>query len=540
MNNIKSLLGVFLWIGLEAGAQPVERVLPMAGTPSLSGSFGELRATHLHAGVDFRTGGRTGLPVRCVDDGIVARVNISAGGYGQALYIEHPDGVTSVYAHLARFHPRVEALVREIQYREERFEIDEEVKTLRLFFRKGDTIAWSGNTGSSGGPHLHFEYRNTLTEMALDPLYYIRVRDQIAPVFHALYLYRADGEGREERVGQLFPRVVAGNTYRAEAVRVPAGKIGIGAWITDAMNGSSGKLGVHTLEVTVDGEPLFVLILNRLSFDRTELIHALKDFSLYTEGKTVYRCFGRSLRELAGVRMTDDGWMELAEGAERTVEVKATDRSGNIVRLRFQVIGLPAPKPKSGKVLKPGCPHRLAAGRYSLFLDSAALFSAVDSLASVDPAGSFVVSETVRPLKTKGILRISGVSDPRTVICRFTEKGKREALRTFRDSAGMYALVGTLGKFTYVRDTVPPVIEYTGVSGGTVRIRIKDDCAGIDTYRVEANGEWMLFEYDAKTATLAGDLRDSRLKKGQTNRLVVSVTDRAGNKHEKRFQVPIR
>ncbi len=540
VKKIKLLFGIFLRIGLETVAQPVDRLLPLAGTPLLSGSFGELRATHVHTGIDFRTGGRTGLPVRCVDDGVIARVNISAGGYGQALYIEHPDGLTSVYAHLARFHPRIESLVREIQYRKERFEIDEELKTHRLFFQKGDTIAWSGNTGSSGGPHLHFEYRNTLTEMALNPLYYIRIRDQIAPVFHALYLYRADETGREERIRQVHLQAAAGNIYRAGTVRVPSGKIGVGAWITDAMNGSSGKLGIHTLEVTVDGEPLFVLILNRLSFDRAQWIHALKDFSLYTEGKTVYRCFGKPLQELIGVWMIDDGWIELAEGEKKAVEVKATDRNGNSARFQFQLTGLPALQPKGGKVLQPGHSYRLTAGNYSLLLDSAALFSAVDSLACCDTSGFFVVSETVHPLKTRGILKIFDVSDPRSVICRMTEKGKIEALRTFRDSAGIYASVGALGKFTFVRDTVPPAIEYTGVSGGILRIRIRDDCSGIDSYRVETNGRWMLFEYDAKTATLSGNIRNSHLQKGQTNHLVVFVTDQAGNKQEKHFRVPVR
>ena len=156
-------------------------VKPIAGRTLLSGNFGELRATHLHSGVDIKTGGVEGMPVICIQDGVVSRIAVSPVGYGLALYIDHPDGTTSVYGHLQRFEPCLAALVREIQYEKESFRIDENVLSRQLCYRQGDTIAYSGNSGSSAGPHLHFEIRNTRTEHTWNPLLFYSVRDLKAP-----------------------------------------------------------------------------------------------------------------------------------------------------------------------------------------------------------------------------------------------------------------------------------------------------------------------------------------------------------------------
>ena len=158
------LLLMLLLLSSNVWARTDTLLYPLKNIPLLSGNFGELRATHLHSGLDFKTEGREGLPVICVKEGIVARVKVSATGYGNALYLEHEGGITTVYAHLSRFSPRVAKVVRNIQYNKESFEVDENMLGYELRFHAGDTIAYSGNTGSSGGPHLHFEVRDTKTE----------------------------------------------------------------------------------------------------------------------------------------------------------------------------------------------------------------------------------------------------------------------------------------------------------------------------------------------------------------------------------------
>ena len=154
---------------------------PLPGTPLLSGNFFELRGTHFHAGLDFKTGGKEGLPVICVKDGYLARVCVSPTGYGNALYLAHEGGITTVYGHLRRFVPRVARLVRDMQYRKESFAVDTVLLADSIFFHAGDTIAYSGNTGSSGGPHLHFEIRDTESESILNPQRYLFIPDETAP-----------------------------------------------------------------------------------------------------------------------------------------------------------------------------------------------------------------------------------------------------------------------------------------------------------------------------------------------------------------------
>ena len=187
------LFNCLVVIPLNVLAQQI--ILPMNKPILLSGNFGELRATHFHSGIDIRTGGVEGLPVVCVKEGRLVRVSVSPTGYGQALYIEHPDGTTTVYGHLQRFVSQITEIVRELQYRQESFKIDADFRPYKLVFRQGDTIAYSGNSGSSGGPHLHFEVRNTLTEHTLNPLHYYQIRDMKAPVIRKLYLYAISEEG---------------------------------------------------------------------------------------------------------------------------------------------------------------------------------------------------------------------------------------------------------------------------------------------------------------------------------------------------------
>ena len=143
--------------------------LPLNLTPSLSGNFGELRATHFHGGLDFRVGGVSGAPVYSVYDGYISRVSVSPSGYGHAVYIQHPNGRTTVYGHLMAFSPAVEQWVRKNQYEKESFSVTLVPDSTMFRVKKGDLIGKAGNTGSSGGPHLHFEIRNSATEITLDP-----------------------------------------------------------------------------------------------------------------------------------------------------------------------------------------------------------------------------------------------------------------------------------------------------------------------------------------------------------------------------------
>lgn len=525
---------------ISLSAQTNENIAPLHIPLLLSGNFGELRATHLHSGVDIKTKGIVGLPVLCVNDGKVVRVKVSATGYGNALYIEHPDGTTTVYGHLQRFNRQITEAVRRIQYATESFEIDEDMSGHKLFFRKGDTVAYSGNTGSSGGPHLHFEYRNTVSEHTLNPLHYLKVKDNIAPRIRALYIYGIDQQGRVKILKRCEVKNLGNNRCVVAKMQLPAGKIGIGLYITDAMNDSWNKLGVYALAIRVNGEEKFGLKVDSAAFGQGSLVNGLKDFRLYRERhETVYRCFGNHLPDLMGVKLEGDGSIFLPKGEVVNFEITAADVYGNTTRLSFQLTGGNERKEETATVLPVGRPQLLKAGNYTLELAAKSLFNAVDRIQLIDSAGCFVTSYREEPLYQKARLHVKGEFGEKAVICRIKEKGDPEACVTKRDSSGLYSLVNFLGKYRVTEDTCPPEIEYLGAMGSGVKFKIRDKLSGIQFYRVEVNGRWCLFEYDAKSGILSGRKNEPAFVRGQSNQLVIKVTDRVGNSTLKRFFIRI-
>lgn len=528
-------------------AQKVENVRPLQLTPMLSGSFGELRATHFHSGVDFRTGGVVGIPVRCVNDGVVARIRISPVGYGNALYVEHPDGTTTVYGHLQRYNKRITEVARELQYRQENFEIDEDTKGYKLFFKKGDTIAFSGNSGSSGGPHLHFEYRNTKTENTLNPLLWYSVQDHRSPRVGALYLYSISESGCLSVPRRLIPQAAGTGKYTCGTVSVPAGKTGIGIYTTDAMDGSTGKLGVYKIAMTVKGEEQFRFTVDSCSFEQNGLVNELKDFDCYGEkGETVYQTFGNYLSGLLGVTMKDKGYITLSQGEKVPVELVVSDINGNKTHVSLTLVGAAPVAEKKGRVLEYNKSHLLKAGEYALHLDSGALLFSIPERVRVDtltaPSGKkshvFVAAETAIPLAKAVKLHVVGSFSDKALICQVDVRSRKRPLTTLKDSTGVYAETKILDKFVVAEDVTPPVITYLGMIPGTeLRFKIEDNLSGIAKCRVEVNGKWTLCVYDAKSSRLNCSMNEPAFEKGKENRVMLTVWDAVGNQSDKTVTV---
>lgn len=543
------LMCFWILVGLSVEGQVVSEALPLHGVPLLSGGFGELRSTHFHSGVDLKTGGRTGLAVLCVKDGLLARVKVSSTGYGKALYMEHADGTTTVYGHLEQFNGKITRIVRERQYRQESFAVDlEDAKQYGLFFRRGDTLAWSGNTGSSGGPHLHFEYRDTRSERLINPLHYFSIKDQIAPVIRSLYLYAVTDSGRVRQLRTITPQRVGSRRYAGGQIVVPAGRIGVGFYLTDAMNDSWNKLGVYKLRLEVDDRVVFQLQADTASFDQNRLVNDLKDYTLYQEkGQTVYRCFGNFVSRILGVECIDKGHIKVEKGEEIPVRVEVSDINGNRSEMSFKLRGGEKLLPEDKKIVHYEQSHLLQEGPYSLELKAGALFSSVERVVRTDTLTDnegmlrnvFVTAEKEVPLSVNSVLRVQGKYDTRTVICRIGPGQRLAALPTFRDEESIYSFVPVLGRYTVVLDSVPPEIIYKGRRGDRFRFQIKDLLSGIASWRGEVNGKWTLFEYDMKSGMLWCKRNEPAFVKGKSNRIRLSVTDGAGNKAQCEIKVEI-
>ena len=538
--GIGALLLMLLLLSSNVCAQTDTLLYPLKNVPLLSGNFGELRATHLHTGLDFKTGGREGLPVICVKDGVVARVKVSATGYGNALYLEHEGGITTVYGHLSRVVPRITKIVRNIQYNKESFEVDENMSGYELRFRAGDTIAYSGNTGSSGGPHLHFEVRDTKSERALNPLHFLSVKDQTGPSVRGVYVYPISSEGVRNAARRVEVKNTGNRVFRGGKIGVPAGMVGIGIQSDDYMKDSWNKLGVYDLSVSTNGQEVFKMTMNELSFDQTFLVNELKDFHHYRENRLVYLTFGNYQEQLLSVSNQNGGFIPVEKDSVVDVTVDLSDINGNRSRIMFQLWGK---SPSRELVLADGekllTNHQndsLKKGKYTLWLEADALSYPIvckpevssrlrDSVETIEV---FSTGKQIYPLMKNARLVVGGKFPEKSVICLLEKNNRFSALKTHWTEEGLEAFPRVLGEYTVRQDTIAPVIFYTGRAGQKIRFRMVDDLSGISSYRVEVNGKWCLFTYDAKNRLLEGNINEPVFVKGK-NRLVLKVEDAVKN-----------
>lgn len=509
----------------------------------LSGSFGELRETHFHSGIDLKTGGKLGIPVISMNEGVVSRVKVSSAGYGNALYVEHADGTTTVYGHLLRYTPEVTRIIRERQYEGESFEVDLDMKAYGITFRPGDTLAYTGNTGSSGGPHLHFEYRDTRTEAVLNPLLFLNIEDNIAPKIRALYLYYMAEDGCVERRKRIVPKYFGNRKYGCGEITVSPGRNGVGFYLTDVMNGSWNKLGIYRMEMSVDGEKKFEMQADTCLFDCNPLVNEIKDFDLYrSERQTIYRTFGRYISRIPGVKIADEGWIDMKKGEAKKVCLKVADKNGNGVEFCFALVAKDSILFREKKVLDCKRENVVEEKNYKLLLDESALFASLAYVGQVDTMTLadgksymvFIASRKEQPLLKPARLEVKGCFDETALICRITDKKTLVAMPTFRDKNGVFTTSAFIGSYTVVLDTVAPIVRYVGIAGGKLKFIIQDELSGIEAYRGEVNGKWGLFEYDAKNDLLTCQVSEPVFVRGR-NEITLVVKDKVGNITEKQI-----
>ncbi|HFS67203.1 MAG TPA: M23 family metallopeptidase, partial [Flavobacteriia bacterium] len=244
----------------------------------LAGTFGELRSNHFHSGIDIKTNGEEGLPVKAAADGSISRIKIKLFGYGKTLYLTHSNGFTSVYAHLQKFSPKIEAFVKKQQYKKESYTIQLFPKKEELQIKKGEIIAYSGNTGSSSAPHLHFEIRDTQTEKIINPLLFgIDVEDNIKPVISTAYLYSLE-DNSQVNTSQLPVKLELEKLENGDLKASPVeafGLIGVGVKSFDRLDGAKNKNGLYQLNVKLNNQQIYNHCLETFSFAESKYINLL-------------------------------------------------------------------------------------------------------------------------------------------------------------------------------------------------------------------------------------------------------------------------
>ncbi len=529
----------------------------------LSGNFGEIRKDHFHSGIDIKTGGTIGHEVFAIESGYISRIKVQANGYGKAIYLNHPTGHTSVYGHLDRYQNKIAEYVRRMQYRNRSHEIDLYLKKDQFQVEKGEVIAYSGNTGGSSGPHLHFEIRTSRNQHPVNVLKYpFPIDDGVAPVFHSIRIYSLDSDGYVNRNTGKFHSTTAWKSGYftipgAEVVKA-SGNVGISVEVFDYLNGAANRCGVYTLSLYLDESLVYQHSMDEFSFNETRYVNAHIDYRELMERGTRAHCLHRKPNDRLRIykELENNGVIFIKQGESRQVRIVATDVAGNNSELRFTLTGdMPPDPPDSdhadetmgGKKMKYDRENRFTDGDISIILPANTLYEDLDFAFSRSDAesGSLTDIYHISTLSVPVHARYSLSITPPEIIPALYDKlclihldveGDIDVVNGDYENGIFTAYPREFGSFALMIDTLAPQILPLGATAkkdmkgaGSLRFSITDDLSGIEHYEGYLDNQWVLFEYDMKNDLLFHTFDRTRTRQDSAHELELYVTDAVGN-----------
>lgn len=533
---------------------------PLDNPILLAGSFGEPRPGHFHTGMDLQTLEREGLSVYALGDGYVSRIGVSPYGYGNALYITYPNGFTSVYGHLQGFSEKITAIVRREQYAREKFAVEIMLKPYELNVKKGEIVAYSGNTGASGGPHVHFEIRDQ-SERPINPLLFgYKMNDHVRPSIGALKLYPM-GDKKYTAEAWRTALVLADGSYTPKAglIKVNAKSVALAVNTFDKMEGTTHTLGIYDIK-TYDGDSIIhEYRVDRLSFDYTRYVIAQVDYPVFLKegSRAFHKCFQEVNNAMPAsyYHVYNHGVIDLSDGLVHNVRIEVRDYNGNLSTLRAQLqydAGAAIFKNRTlsyNKVLVPDRENTIQGDGFTATIPGKALLDSMFITYSVSPPTSAAILSDVYKLgdSHEQLLGYFNISiRPKDI----PEELRSKALIIWRTAGGGLASKGgkwdgqmlttrsrELGIFYVALDTTPPRITPVNIAPGknmraakAIYMRIGDGLSGLDDYKAYIDGKWQLMELDGKSATLKMIIPRDLAAGEHVFRLTVS--DERGNKAE--------
>lgn len=528
---------------------------------SLSSNFGELRIDHFHSGLDIKTQGVTGKDVFATSDGYIYRISVSPGGFGKALYIRHPSGYSTVYGHLDSFIPEIEEYVIAQQYDKKSYLVTVFPQREKFPVKQGDLIAFSGNSGSSGGPHLHYEVRKSDTEVPVNPLLFeFGTGDDIEPVIEKLVIYPINQHSIINDRNDMKKMNVSGghgNYYipAENEIRIN-GLAGFGIKAYDLLNDSYNKCAVYSIKLSVDSVIIFNYIMDSFSFSESRYINSHIDYETYMkENIYIERMFVLPNDKLSVYKdVINRGIFDFNDNLTHHVEVEVTDIHNNKSSLTFKVKpdNIRAPEAvaatnKNLKIMPYNKTNRFVADNISISIPGGALYDTLffdyektpgtkDMLSSIHYVhNKFTPLHKPYSLSIKPEKTITG-KESKMLIGQVNGDAQKIALISNWEDGYLTAEAGSFGKFYVGIDTIAPVISPNGLSTGAdltgkkeIRIRIIDDFSGIKSYEPTVDGKWALFEYDQKNNVLIYKFDPNRITKGTKHNLSLTVIDNRDN-----------
>ena len=566
MTKMRSLL-VLLALTVSIGA--VAQTYPQYSKPvdipiQLSATFGELRPNHLHAGLDIKTQGVEGKKVYAVADGYVSRIGVSPYGYGNVLYVTHYDGYTTVYAHLQRFKGDIARYVKQNQYKNKKYTSQLYPEKDKFPVKKGDVIAYSGNSGGSGGPHLHFEIRDA-NERPVNPMLFgYKIEDVKRPIIQGVSVYPLGDESTlEGGIDPLFLSVDEGNNGRyglKESEFIHGnGEFSFGICTYDFVGTSTNKDGPYYYELYLDDELAFQVEADCFSYSEQRYVNSLLDYRHYKEKKSSYVRTETDPNNNLRMIKKKNGKVTVAEGDTVNVCFKISDYVGNSSTASFKLVGV-APveverpmRRRSEYFVKAdgSLNNNITIDDFSVSMEDGTLFR--DEWIQTghrDEAGCcsrvYRFGDEGMTTFKKFTVRIrpdeKWASNSKLYIASIDKNGKVSSLGGKMKDGWMEVKTHTMGEYAVKVDSVAPTVKASNFKDGqsvaklkSLRFKISDDMTGIETYNIYLDDVWVLGQYDAKNNLLYYEF-DEKMKKG-TNNVKVVVTDGVGNKKTLKVKV---
>ena len=552
MRFLTLLLILFATFGYSQNKYPQDYFRHPLDIPLvLSGTFAELRSNHFHSGLDIKTQQREGLKVYTTAAGYVSRIKISHWGYGKALYITHPNGYTSVYAHLQKFSPKIEAYIKERQYEKESFTIELFPSAEELTLSADEIVAFTGNTGGSGGPHLHFEIRDS-KERPMNPMLFgIDVKDTKKPTIVGVYAYPENPISHvnhsNERVElRLIPQ--KNGDYTVEKIKA-FGKMGFGVVTWDRQDLAANKNGVSNIQTFFNGNRNLEIDFSRFSFSETSHLNRLIDYAYFKNNKSrIQKLFIEPNNPLSLYKNVDnDGYIVVEDSTNTVYKLRIKDYHGNDTWLTIPIEGefFNEVEPKTVNItnhyIKADQSTTLQDGNYTVTIPSNSFYEDfyMDFEVNNDTLN---LHRPIIPLKKSFTIAydISNYADAdknKLFIARLT--GYKDQYVNYSSTRKKGNVLTTktknLGKYILARDTKNPTIIPMNFKDGKwlskyryLKVKLTDDLSGIRNYRATINGKWILMEYDAKKGMLTHDFNDNVVTETKNN-LKIIVTDNVGN-----------
>ena len=544
---------IFLQVIALFGLSAQEVRLPLDLPVSFSGTYGELRGDHFHAGYDFRVGGRVGDPIHSIKDGYISRVSMSPSGYGKGVYVTHFDGTMSVYGHLSAFTDEIERLVRKKQYEDESFSVNLYFGQSSFPVRKGDIIGKVGNTGSSVAPHLHLEVRDENgTPFDFVNGGYYDIKDNVPPIFQRIKFYSyVDTTGVPETsflLGFDSPQTLN------RVIELPE-KSYICIDAVDKQSGTPGRLAVEHYRVLLDGEPIFDFKVGDMPSYKGRYIKSLIEYGeSYYGGMDMVKSYvepGNALR--THIEHKNNGLIVLSDTLVHKLRVEVRDAQNNLSAINYKVKMGNKTYPKgvaqdNRVAMLWNVPNIYRKDSISFVIPAASLYRSillnVEETKVYDPEHNIYssiwnIGDHLMPMHKSATIHIKAdIPDSlqsKALIVRLNSNGRESAVGGRWVNGGIQANVSSFGAYYVAIDTLAPNLSFSFkesakvTSRSIIYARISDNLSGVRDYRVEIDGKWALSYI--KRGRIEIVLDPNRFKRGKSHKIVITAEDSRGNRN---------